>query len=170
MYRGDMTYQERYDKFVNKNVQNVDESGIINKNDEKGDTGQKMELKPLGKIGAVEQIEEEFGKLYTEDIIITDERIKHIRERHPGDYNIFEKFGRDAVNEPDIVIKDGKHEGTVFMVKKLPDTNLNVVVKVAIDANHSDYKNSVITFYRLRERNLVKMENKEINKILYKKA
>ena len=39
------------------------------------------------------------------------------------------------------------------MVRKLPETNLNVVVRVAIDSNHPNYRNSVIIFYRLREKN-----------------
>ena len=42
-----------------------------------------------------------------------------------------------------------KHEGTVFMVKRLPDTNLNVVVRVVLETDDSKLKNSVMTFYRL---------------------
>ncbi len=127
------------------------------------------EFKSLGKIGAVDKIEEEFGKLYTKDIIVTSERLRHIKEKHPNDYALFEEYGIKATNDPDMVIKDGKNSGTVFIIKKLPDTNLNVVVKVAVDTNHPDYKNSVITFYRLREKNLKKMLKKNNNKILYKK-
>ena len=126
-----------------------------------------MEYKLLGKIGAVNEIRKEFGTLHTSDIIIMDERDKHIRDRHPNDYEFFEKHGKAAVNDPDLVLKDGKNDETVFMVKKLPDTNLNVVVKVAVDNIHPDYKNSILTFYRLRDKNLEKLKKKEGNKILY---
>lgn len=165
---GDMTYQKWYDKYV-KGKEEADGNDIIDKSNKKDSTEREMELKPLGKIGAVGRIEKEFGKLYTEDIIVTNERLKHIKERHPNDYDLFREYGRKATNDPDIVIKDGKNDGTVFMVKKLSDTNLNVVVKVAIDAKYPNYKNSVITFYRLRNKNLEKLAKKEINKVLYKK-
>lgn len=56
------------------------------------------------------------------------------------------------------------------MVKRLPDTNLNVVVKISVDVEHPEYKNSIITFYRIRDKNLKKLENKKGNKILYKKV
>lgn len=53
------------------------------------------------------------------------------------------------------------------MVKKLPDTNLNVVSRLALDTDESGLKNSVMTFYRIRDRNLKKMIKK--NTLLYKK-
>ncbi len=65
-----------------------------------------------------------------------------------------------------MVIKDGKHKGTVFMIKKLPETNLNVVVRVVLGTDDDKLKNSIMTFYRIREKNLKKMMEK--NKVLYK--
>ena len=54
-----------------------------------------------------------------------------------------------------------------FMIKKLPGTNLNVVVRVVLETDEDGLKNSVMTFYRIRERNLRKLEEK--NKLLYKR-
>ena len=45
----------------------------------------------LGKLNT-QSLENEFGKLRTNDIIITDERIEHIKLRHPQDYNLFEIY------------------------------------------------------------------------------
>ena len=53
------------------------------------------------------------------------------------------------------------------MVKKLPETNLNVVVRVVLETDDSRLKNSVMTFYRIREKNLKKLIEK--NCLLYKK-
>lgn len=111
------------------------------------------ELISLGKINTA-ILEEEFGKILCDDIIVTSERIRHIKERHPEDYALFEEFGRDAVANPDVIIRDQGHEGTVFMVKKMEKTNLNVVVRVVLETDNPEYKNSVMTFYRLRDRNL----------------
>lgn len=80
---------------------------------------------------------------------------------------MFEKYGKDSVENPDFVIKDGKHDGTVFMVKKMQETNLNVVVRVVIETDKEGLKNSVMTFYRIRERNLRKLIDR--NSLLYKK-
>ena len=88
-----------------------------------------------------------FGQLQTTEVIVTDERIAHIKERHPEDLLLFEQYGREAVLSPDLIIRDGKHIGTVFAVKKLPDTNLNVVVRLVLETDEAGFKNSVMTFY-----------------------
>ena len=118
----------------------------------------------LGKINT-RLLEPEFGRILTDEIVITDERLDHIRERHPEDFAFFEKYGVQSVQFPDMIIKDEKHTGTVFMIKKLPDTNLNVVVRVVLETDSEELKNSVMTFYRIREKNLRKLEEK--NKLLY---
>ena len=118
----------------------------------------------LGKINT-RWLEPEFGRILTDEIVITDERLDHIRERHPDDFALFEKYGVQSVQFPDMIIKDEKHTGTVFMIKKLPDTNLNVVVRVVLETDSEELKNSVMTFYRIREKNLRKLEEK--NKLLY---
>lgn len=139
----------------------ADESGIIISGSDNV-----AEIIELGRINT-QPLEKEFGKLQTNEIIVTNERIEHIMNRHPEDYELFIKYGTQTVETPDIVIKDNKNVGTVFMVKKLSDTNLNVVARLALDTDKPELKNSVMTFYRIRDRNLVKLENK--NKVLYKK-
>lgn len=146
-------------------VEKSDNDAKMKTSDAKEDESMAI-IRSLGKID-IKCLEKEFGKIQTDEIIVTDERINHIKERHPEDYELFEKYGKDSVKDPDIIIKDGKHEGTVFMVKKLPDTNLNVVIRVALEIDEEGLKNSVMTFYRIRERNLQKMIAK--NSILYKK-
>ena len=125
-----------------------------------------MEITVFGKINRV-PLEAEFGKLQTDDIIITSERIAHIKQRHPEDYDFFEMFGIESVTNPDFIIKDLKNTGTVFMVKRLPNTNLNVVIRLALGIDQNGLKNSVMTFYRIRERNLRKLIGKNV--LLYKK-
>ena len=112
-------------------------------------------------------LEGEFGKIVTDEIIITQERIEHIKNHHPEDCNIFVQYAKEAVQKPDIIIKDSKNKGTAFMIKRLNNTNLNVVVRVVLQTDNSEYKNSVMTFYRIRDKNLEKLIKK--NKIIYKK-
>ncbi len=124
------------------------------------------ELRVLGKIEERALIAE-FGALTTTDVIVTEERIKHIKERHPQDVMLFEQYGQETVLEPDIIIKDGKNEGTGFLIKHLPDSNINVVVRLALVTEDEGLKNSVMTFYRIRAKNLVKLLKK--NKVIYRK-
>ena len=48
----------------------------------------------------------------------------------------------------------------------MEDTNVNVVVKIATQEDQQHPKNSVMTSYRIRDKNLKKLEKK--NKVLYK--
>lgn len=117
----------------------------------------KIELKLLGGV---------FGEIQTDEIIITNERIKHILERHKEDCDLFLKSVVSIVTQPDVVIKDYKNVGTVFMVKRMStNMNVNVVVRVALSTDKKELKNSVMTFYRLRDKNLKKLMKK--NEVLY---
>lgn len=78
--------------------------------------------------------------------------MQHIRNNHPEDLEFFKKYGKISVENPDIIIQDLKHERTVFMIKQLPDTNLNVVVKLALQGEDESLKNFVMTFFRIREK------------------
>lgn len=124
------------------------------------------ELRVLGKIEE-RALKAEFGALRTTDVIVTEERIRHIRERHPQDVTLFEQYGQETVLEPDIIIKDRKNEGTVFMIKHLPEIHINVVVRLVLETESEELKNSVMTFYRIRTKNLEKLLKK--NKEIYRK-
>ena len=124
------------------------------------------EILKLGKINT-QPLEKEFREILTDEIVITNERLEHIKLRHPQDYKLFVEYGATTVEAPDIIIKDEKNKGTVFMVRHLDNTNLNVVVRLVLSEDNENLKNSVMTFYRLRQKNLMKLERK--NKVLYKK-
>lgn len=119
----------------------------------------------LGKIN-IKLLEEEFGKITTDEVIINYEQLAHIQKRHPCDYELFREYASETVRNPDIIIKDCKNKGTVFMVKRIGETNLNAIVRLVLVDDDQDYLNSVMTFYRIRTKNLIKLKNK--NKILYK--
>lgn len=152
---------EREKIYFSENVDKSEKSGIIESGSD--------EMAEITKLGTIDTqpLEKEFGKLKTNEIIVTNERIDHIKSHHPEDYALFEQFGISTVEHPDIIIKDEKNENTVFMVKKLENTNLNVVAKLIVDTDESSYKNSVMTFYRIRNSNLKKLEKKF--KTLYKR-
>ncbi|MBQ9384770.1 MAG: hypothetical protein IJT87_11100 [Ruminiclostridium sp.] len=64
-----------------------------------------VEIRPLGKLDT-KPLEEEFGRLGTDEVVVTAERFEHIRKNHPQDIELFEKFGEAAIQSPDIILKD----------------------------------------------------------------
>ena len=152
--------EEDVQNFTDDTVDKSEKSDII-----KTGSDDVAEIIELGKLDT-QPLEIEFGKLKTDELIVTNERIEHIKSRHPEDFNLFEKYSLSVAVEPDFIIKDEKNVNTVFMVKKLENTNLNLVVKIILETDEKDLKNSVMTFYRIRERNLKKLVDR--NKTLYK--
>lgn len=117
------------------------------------------EFTVLGKIDT-QLLEKEFGKLKTNTVIVTHERLVHIKQQHPQDIDYFYDYALPTVQDPDIIIKDLKNPETVFMVKVLENTNLNVIVKLVLEGNDENIQNSVMTFYRIRTSNLKKIGKK----------
>ena len=60
------------------------------------------EIQSFGKIN-IRILEKEYGEIQTDEIIVTSERINHIKERHPEDYYLFEQYGEESVGDPDII-------------------------------------------------------------------
>jgi len=107
----------------------------------------------------------EFRELQTSEVVLTDERKIHIKNNHPNDYIFFDEYAAGIVTNPDLIICDNKNIGTVFMIKRLPDTNINAVIRLALESDVQGLKNSIMTFFRVRESNVRKLIAK--NKIIY---
>ncbi len=123
-------------------------------------------MRNLGKIDT-RYLVNIFENIQTDEVIITEERVAHISERHKEDYYLFDKYVEFSIAEPDYIILDSKNTGTIFIIKRIEGENLNVVVRVALSTDKIGLKNSVMTFFRLRDKNLKKILSK--NKLLYKK-
>lgn len=141
------------------------QSATMDISEDKG-TDNLTEIYNIGRIDT-KLYREKFGNIQTDEVIVTNERIEHIKSHHPEDYELFEQYGRDCIADPDLIISDEKNVGTAFLIKKLPNTNLNVVLRLVLENEDSKLKNSVMTFWRIRKRNVEKLIEK--NQILYKK-
>ena len=126
------------------------------------------------RMGSVDRatLEQRFGKLKTDETILTVNRVEHIQERHPDVYPYFEEYGSEIVRAPDVIVADPKNEKTVLMLGKKGDVWLNLAVRLATEDDEERItKNSIITCMRLRERNARKVIEKAANegRLLYKK-
>lgn len=121
------------------------------------------ELHPVGKI------DKEIYKCITEDIvsdevIITDERIGHIMERHPNDYERFCSYIPEIVSSPDYILRANKPD-TATRLKEITNNGekFQLVLRLKTSRDKTEYKNSVITFLNVNERTWKKyLRNKEI--------
>ena len=100
-------------------------------------------------------------------VVLTDERIAHIREGHDKDYVEFGNHIGEAIETPTYILEDSKNIATALFVKRLDASDINVVVRLKIeDVNAEDLRSSVITMYRLGEKTLARLLKK--NNVLYK--
>lgn len=125
-------------------------------------------------VHTIGKIDKDIYKCVTEDIvtdevIITDERIAHIQERHPNDYERFCSYIPEIISNPDYIIEANK-PNTATILKQITDNNggkFQLVLRLATSKDNMDIKNSVITFLNISERTWNKyLRNKEI---LYKR-
>lgn len=108
--------------------------------------------------------------IVTDEVIITEERIEHIENRHPGSYHKIKNFIQQVLDDPDYILEDGKNKNTGLILKFVEENGVRfqIVLRIHTSKDQDGFKNSIISGWNISEsrwRNYVK--NK---KILYKKA
>ncbi len=104
----------------------------------------------------------------TDEVIITEERIQHVNDRHPGEHEKIKEYLKEAVENPDYIIAD-KHPDTGLIIKeiKMKDTYIQLVLRVCTSKDEIEFKNSVLSLWEISERRLQNyLRNKSI---LYKR-
>ena len=79
---------------------------------------EEKEVQYIGKIDK-NKIGRFKDKIVTEDVILSEERIKHIKEHHPGDYERYGKHINEIIEEPDYILVDNKNKDTLLYMKTL---------------------------------------------------
>ena len=105
----------------------------------------------------------------TDEVIITEEQMMHIRERHPEAYIDTIHYVREVLDDPDYIFRD-KRPNTGLVVKKIlnDEESSLLVLKIITSDDNKDYKNSIITSWKITEKSLNNyLRNKDI---IYKKA
>lgn len=104
----------------------------------------------------------------TEEVIITDNQINHIKNRHPNDYENFSSYFSAILSDPDFILEANK-PNTAFILKQITENDLTVqlILRLQTSQDPKGYKNSIITFLKID----IKTWNKYLRnkKILYRK-
>lgn len=93
------------------------------------------------------------SNMTTDEVIITDERIAHIKARHPNDFERYAEYIKDAVEDPSYIIEDSR-PNTAMLLKhiKSEDQHFRLALRLATPQDNPDYKNSILTFLKIREK------------------
>lgn len=108
-------------------------------------------------------------EIITDEVVITDERIAHIREHHPNDYERFSGYLSLIISEPDYIIEDVR-PNTAVVLKEIVENKerFRLALRLVTPGDHPKYKNSIITFMKIREKEWNRLiRNKTV---LYKKV
>ena len=109
------------------------------------------------------------GNIQTDDVIITEERIQHIKDRHPNDYERYCKFLTEIVVQPDYIVETNKPK-TALILKEFigeDEETFKTVLRLVTSTDEPEFKNSIITFMRINRKEWTRLlKNK---RILYKR-
>ena len=105
--------------------------------------------------------------ILTDEVIITDEQIIHIKDHHPNDYERYFEFISEIIKEPDYIIEANK-PNTAFVLKHIVKNgkNYQLIIRLKTSNDPKEYKISIITFLKVGD----KRYNRYLRtkKILYK--
>ena len=107
----------------------------------------------------------------TDEVVLTDKQREHIEQRHP---EILEKYFTQIVEEPNYILKYNSRENTVLLLKTIQMKNeskeeigtVNLVLRLAVEGDNSNNKNSIITCIPIGKSRLQSYKNN--GKIVYK--
>lgn len=156
-----MSYKEWKEKYI---VEKSAESDIIKEiHTESGHN----EVHIIGKI------DRNIYKCITDDIvtdqvIITDERISHIKERHPNDYERYYEYMRQVIEDPNYII-NGNKPNTALILKEFSygSEQFKTILRLITSNDDTSFKNSIITFMKINNKEWERLLRNK--KILYKK-
>jgi hypothetical protein len=101
------------------------------------------------------------------EVIITDERIQHIKDRHPNDYEKYYGYMHDIISNPDYIIEANK-PNTALLLKSFSEgeEQFKTILRLVTSSDNPKYKNSIITFMKINEKEWQRLLRNK--KVLYK--
>ena len=103
----------------------------------------------------------------TDEVIITDERIRHIKERHPNDYERYCEYMPFVIRQPEYIIEANKPNSALLLKSfSYGEEQFKTVLRLVTSNDDESFKNSIITFMKIDDKEWARLiKNK---KILYK--
>ena len=92
--------------------------------------------------------------IITDEVIITNERIGHIKQNHPNDYEKYYGYLKMVVEEPDYIVEANKPNSALILkeIIESDEKQLKTVLRLKTSTDKPEYKNSIITFMIINEK------------------
>lgn len=87
----------------------------------------------------------------TSAVIITEERIRHIKNHHPGHFEVIEPFLKAAIEAPDYILEDAPNTGLILKSINENGLRIQMVLRIHTSADSPGFKNSVISAWKISE-------------------
>ena len=103
----------------------------------------------------------------TSEVIITEERIEHIKSHHPNDYERYSGYIVQMLKKPQYILADSV-PNTAIILQSFQEAgeHFRLILKIAVLNDKPAKKNSILTFMKISEKKFKKyLRNKNI---LYK--
>lgn len=139
-------------------VANGQKNDILNSTNDKG----VLDVHSIGKINK-EIYRCITDDILTDEVVITNNQIQHIMDRHPNDYERFSSYFGEIVKNPDYII-EANRPNTALLLKEIKENGevFKTVLRLVTSKDNPNYKNSIITF--------MKIDEKEWNRLLRNKT
>lgn len=102
-----------------------------------------------------------------DEVVITGERVRHIKDRHPNDFEKYCNYIKRIIEEPDYILED--RPNTALVLKEFADDNkqFRLALRLKTSKDNPEYKNSVLTFMKTNAKKW--RQNINNKRILYKR-
>ncbi len=120
-------------------------------------------MKYIGKIDR-EKFKMISEDITTDDVILTEKQIEHIKERHPNDYEEYFQYFKEIIQDPDNIIKDKEPNTGILLKEFIKEKNtFQLILRLHTSKDNKKYKNSIITFFKIGKKKYKQyLRNKEI--------
>lgn len=106
----------------------------------------------------------------TNAVVVTGERVEHIKERHPGDWESYNSFARETVADPDFILID-KNPNTAICIKRVvigdEIKHLRATLRLHTPEDEPGRANSILTFQKISQKEYGRLTRNK--KVVYRK-
>lgn len=128
--------------------------------------GEDSAVHQIGRID-IEKYRVVTEQIQTDEVIITDTQIEHIRERHPETLKDLEQYAALIVEDPDYILENRINTGLLLKEIEKDGKRFQLALRLCVATDPDGYKNSIITFTKVRDKEWKRLLRNK--KILYKK-
>ena len=103
-------------------------------------------------------------QILTDEVVLTDEQLAHIKERHPQDYECYAPYLPELLMRPDFILEANRpHTALVLKEFHVDGVRFQLILRLVTVNDPKGYSNSIITFLKISEKKWNKyLRNKKI--------